>query len=712
MRWRGLRRNLALSILLLALASCVRRAGVVEETPPGANGPGHPAVSSNGWTLLVRTDGPRWLGPDWWAAQGLDSTTLRPGSLRLTQNGDSIPFVWSSSPKGSGLLFLGETEASSYGPVGAYQLTLSEDGDPSFTFSDHPLAPGAVSDTACQTTTLASTWHARDLVFRSTAPLDPPFLWQSMRPPDTFTFPVALTGVIATHPVTLTVRIWGQSDMPENPDHHLRVVWDEVVVDDHKWDGDGVESWQVTLPVTQDEVHTLTLSAPGGTGAEIDQMWLDGFGLAWPRAFMPVENGWQQWTADSRPFACWDVGAARTETTYVALVSGRDGKAESWRFDGDDEGTPLCVPQSADATGWIGMPWHAPPPDLVRSQQVISHSDLVEIDYLVIAPSLFHKALLPLMALRQEEGYATYILTPEAVWDTFGGGAPGAESIRDMVQTLVSEGRLQYLLLVGDTLPGAAGFWNEDHAGVPTGWVRTIHVGYTASDALLVMDDANHPLVSVGRLPVSTPEELVVLVAKTLAWEATDRLLLFNDDEPSFADLRRQLSDISQAEDQIEIDASTLKGARDDLIRWLDKGPGTVVYVGHASMAMLGDEKYLVAEDAGHVGPAVMVTWSCLCAGFAHPTYESLAEAWLLRPQGAVAVVGPTGETTTGEQAAMALAFQSQLVQGQTIGQALLHAWQDGQSLDAVHGFVLLGDPALRPLTGESSQASDAPTQP
>ena len=124
-----------------------------------------------------------------------------------------------------------------------------------------------------------------------------------------------------------------------------------------------------------------------------------------------------------------------------------------------------------------------------------------------------------------------------------------------------------------------------------------------------------------------------------------------------------------------------------------------MAYTGHGSLPLLGDEKFLTAEDAGAWdGPTVVVAWTCLCASFTHPKQSGLSEAWLRDPQGTVAFVGPTGETTTGDQSAMAFAFHRALAEGAALGDALLAGWRVSESKDAETSFLLLGDPALRPV--------------
>ena len=194
---------------------------------------------------------------------------------------------------------------------------------------------------------------------------------------------------------------------------------------------------------------------------------------------------------------------------------------------------------------------------------------------------------------------------------------------------------------------------------------------------------------------MSTADELERLVEKSLAWQPVSRLLLVSDDEPEFATMIERLGEVQDTFRKLDVSASDARG---ELLRWLGDGPGTVVYSGHGSLQLLGDEKLLTVEDGQNWQPTVVASWSCLCAGFSHPTHQSLGEALVLAPRGVAAFVGPTGETTTSEQTAMAVAFQTALADGRTVGDALLSGWRAATSENSRQGFVLLGDPALRPM--------------
>ncbi len=64
------------------------------------------------------------------------------------------------------------------------------------------------------------------------------------------------------------------------------------------------------------------------------------------------------------------------------------------------------------------------------------------------------------------------------------------------------------LLIVGDTSPDMRSQWDPGALAVPTAWTHTAHVGHTASDFGLASGGTGEALVSVGRMPVRSIDEL------------------------------------------------------------------------------------------------------------------------------------------------------------------------------------------------------------
>ena len=649
------------------------------------------AVDGAGWTLLVRADGPRWLGPAWWRAQGLNTETLDRTTVALSQGDTLVPALWLETPDGWGMLFYGEVIDTDAGPAGGYALMIDE---PTQVAALQETDPDALSP--CQTTTRAQVSHGPDEVFRSTAPIDPPWLWQSLRPVAGVTVTVPLTNVVLGEPLQLTVHAWGQSSMPQDPDHHLQILWNGEPVEEHFWDGSALETWSTELPANGLETASIGIVAPGGTEAPVELTWLDEISVSWQQSLIASPDVWQQWQAESQPGACLSMVDEADAGAYVAVIMRSAGDVRFVRPAADLGTGQVAVAQETGDVGWVGVPWTAPAPDVVRERQTLDLAELRGLDYLVISPSALQAGVAPLVNARQEAEFSAGVVAPEAVYDTYGAGVPEAVAIQQLVRDLYTEGRLRYLLLVGDASADPVAVWDPAALILPAMWARTSYVGATVSDYALATGGTDAPIVAIGRFPVTAMEELRTVVQKTLAWDPNNRMLLVSDDEPAFTSLTEQLGDIHPPD--LVVDAG-LDGARDEVLRWLGEGPGTLVYTGHGSMGLLGDEKLLLLEDGANWRQSTVVAaWSCLCASFAHPDYTSLAEAWLLAPAGVVAVVGPTGETTTAEQAATALALQRSLANGEPIGQALLTAWGASQSDNTRNGFLLLGDPALQPM--------------
>lgn len=665
-------------LLLVAVARC---------RPAPVAAPPTPGDVTAGWTLLVRSAGPRWLGPAWWRAQGLDPQKLDPARIRLAREDAVVSAFWLDSTAGPGLLFYGIVEPGHLGPVGSYHLSLDSAGGATAPVSIVTAPPQS------QTATTTTLWLEQNITYRPTAPEGANWLWTSFNTAPAFTLTLPLTEALAA-PVTLTLRFWGQSSMPQDPDHHIRVLWNGAVVDDHFWDGSALETWEVGAPSPRNGDNELVLAMPGDTEAPVEVTWLDGVGVTWQRALVHT-GGWESWIAGDQPAACWEGVAAER---VAVLLAGQDGTTRGGLIKRPADGR-VCVEQRPGDRGWLGALEASPAPDIARPRETVDQSALLAADYLIVAPRLFHTALAPLVEARTAEGLSVVVLSPEQVYDAFGVGRPGAEAIRAAAAALHTDGRLRYLLLVGDASANPNALWSAASTLVPTGWVRTFFVGDTPSDHALVLGDDGAPLLAVGRFPASTVAEVQAMVAKTLAWKPTPRLALLHDDEPEFVTLTNDLAALSTPDLRLGDDEAD---TRRDLLRWLRAAPGVLIYSGHGSLPVLGDEKFLTVDDAGAWdGPTVVAAWTCLCANFGHPTQTGLSEAWLRHPKGVVALVGPTGETSTSDQSAMALAFQRALADGATVGDALLAGWQAAESQDAEISFVLLGDPALRPMTGK-----------
>lgn len=663
-------------VFLLTIVSCkVQNQDTVFDTE----------LPADGWMLYVNATGPVWLSRDWWTGHGVDSSAFDYEDVRLQHEGTDVPYLWYGEGEERGLLFLADVKVTRDGLWGSYTLEVGKSGKQ---IPNLQLPPVEMS--TCQTTTHASLVLEENHQYRSTAPLAYPWFWTALRPPESITLTIPLTRSLMS-PVTVTTQIWGQSRMIQEPDHHIRLIWDDIQTEDRFWDGNELEKWQTVFTHDGSSGAKLVIASPGETEAPVELNWLDRIDVVWRKKLETSDSTWEQWIAEAQPYAC--VLNARHED-MVALLRKADGSI--FQADIGVNG----IPQESGMVGWIGVPATASVPNYTRPRVIVSEETLSVIDYLVLAPSQLHQTLAPLLDKRTAEGFTVFLMSPEQVYDTYGTGLPDSAAIHEMVTYLSLEGKLRYVLLAGDTSVGASSSASEMFQHIPTGWERTTIVGETSSDFALVRDKDGAPVVAIGRFPSNDVDAIASMVDKTVKWAPNDRMIFVRDDEVEFDRFLDLLAEVSPPVSRI---SAGEENARDLLLAWLREDTGILVYSGHGSLPMLGDEKILTREDAGTWDEStVVIAWSCLCASFTHPTYEGLGESWMSASKGTVAFVGPTGETTSTQQAQMAVAVQKAIVNGKRIGDALLDGWQTAQSFDAQVSFLLLGDPAMQPFADRS----------
>ena len=111
--------------------------------------------------------------------------------------------------------------------------------------------------------------------------------------PKSWNFPFQVNGLAdPTASANLNLVVWGVTDWPQSPDHHLVVSVNGVRLADQKFDGLVEKTLKISLPggTLQQAANTLTLTLPGDTGVQYDMVDLDKYSVTYPRVFQAV-NG-------------------------------------------------------------------------------------------------------------------------------------------------------------------------------------------------------------------------------------------------------------------------------------------------------------------------------------------------------------------------------------------------------------------------------------
>lgn len=660
---KGLNLTRFFGIALLLLTSAV---GCLQKA--------HPQIKI--WFLEVEREGGYWVGPNFLANLGLNPKGDSPPAISLSLEGNDVPLLPLRTSAGWGFFFFTQYHRTRYSSYNPLKLEVGKSG-PQIANSGFCPPPSVKP--------LPWALHfihlEEDLYYLPQAELEIPWLWKPLYAPGKLAFTLNLTDALEG-PVTITVQIWSHSDFPSKPDHELQMWWDETLIGKWQWDGMGVYQFQAHTELNKNYAkHELTLESSLPLGTKASVLWVDYIEVIYRRIVKPEG---EMWLAEGEALK---VEGSSPWTYAIDVTNPLEVKGCLIPSDGVISTVP-------GHRYWIGNPQKAMTPTGIRPSTSFNPNKLDEVEYLVIAPEGFHKTLVPLLEHRERQGLRVGLVEPKAIYDSFSGGRADPQAICSLVNSLPS---LRYLLIVGDGTAVPGGY--DGPSGkflVVSPFTRTREIGETPADVLLGTNNANEPVVAVGRLPATSPRELAFMVDKILDWENSGEslsFLLVYDDGPEFKSVAEEIKRTVEAKG---FNANFAQDRSEVLKSLNTKGKTAVVYFGHASLTRLGDEGILRIEDAqGVAEPALITVWGCLAAHFVHPHQESLAEAWLRSPNKAVAFLGPAGATTLAEQKPLALAFYHALGQEQRIGDAWLKALKELKGSQVILSYILLGDPAM-----------------
>ena len=712
-------RALILLALALLLAACRAQA-----SDPASIQPSGPVAAVK---LLVETDGIYAVPAAALRQAGTDLAALQPEALSLTREGRPIAFQLVGQGKNRELRFYGQApDRTAYTGQSVYWLAPAGSGAAGSTaMAMRGAAPASATATFVTVTNVVTATvraEQQGQYDAMAAAGEDRWLWQTIFAPAETQVPVQATHAAAGEAV-LRVRLVANSSASVNPDHHHILALNDVPIADAKWDGIGPHIITATVPsgVVHPGENTLTIVAPGDTGAPADSVVLDWVELTYPRELVVDEGelvfagqaGEYQLAASGELAALWDI----SDPDAPVALSDTVRQGGQVRFVSD--GTPRRF-VAATAAG-LRKPAAMTP---------VTGGDLRDLpggaDLIIVTVPQFREALQPLVEARQNQGLRVAVVDVAQVYDAFGAGAPGPEAIRAFVQYASSHWTApapRYLLLAGDASYDPRGYLKGAELDlVPTQLVRTSFSGWTASDVWYALPDDKTfvPVLAVGRLPAQTAEQLATMVAKTLEYEGGDRdavwrhdaLVVADNDEPGFAEAAKAFSaGLAGYRARVATIAGDGSATRQELSQAFAQGTGLLGYFGHGSVELWAQEKILAVDDVAKLSNRkklpIVFTATCLSGLFQHPVKPSLGET-LVRAKngGAVAALVPSSAAVLTDQRvlaqglAAALAASSGAEGPKTLGAAVLAAQK---SLDGASGglrevlltFNLLGDPTL-----------------
>ncbi len=532
-------------------------------------------------------------------------------------------------------------------------------------------------------------------------------------------FPFEIDNLAADGPAPiLNVDLWGLTEWEQNPDHHVQVVLNGVLLADDSFDALSVHQVTLSLPpgLLQNGTNTLTLRVPFDLGVGWDMIYLNKFSVTHARDFVAQENrlafqagGEVMRVAGltSRNGAVYRLNEAGIQRLRYVEVSNTGGGTWACRFAGSaDRATYLVTADNSYLTPTYaaGQPY----------EDITSGS----ADYLIVSHPDFLNGLLPLVQFHTQRGLSVKVVNVEDIYAQFSAGNFDPQAIKTYLKHAITQMGVEYILLVGgDT------YDYRDYLGlgsisfIPSLYGRTEpYVDFAPLDPLYADADSNQlPDVAIGRFPVRNSAELATLIGKTLAYADKDyagtAILAADANEGDISytgfgeEVAAQLGP-NWSVTRAYLDDLGLAGARAALLDALNAGAAVTSFMGHSGPSSWTFAGLFTAGDAAGLTnagrPTVVMQWGCWNTYYVDPYNNTLAHQFLLAgDRGAAAVLGATTITNTRSDQALGLrALPRITTPGATLGQALQAAKVDlaltqAGLRDVLLGWTLLGDPAL-----------------
>jgi hypothetical protein len=641
---------------------------------------------------------------------------IRSGGLHLRLMGESV--AWHGVDDGSALRFVAPENRSPFARHHRYLLAIE---------------PGALMEARALVEGIGTEPHSyqdrhrveEDVFPGPTGGPDPRqdlFFWHALGPDSQAAMPVALPGLSAQAAQELRVYVHAATEHPEQP-HRVELLWNEQSL--------GVFDF---FGRTR---HTITVSMEGVPVALENELIVEHqvAGEAPPALYVDALEVDYVRTAETNASSFGFGGSEDSEHVVSGITA-----STVHLYDVTDPAAPVHYGEAPlDESGRLrfnaegaGRRFLAASPDSVASPLEVAprfatnlRSTQRSVDYVVIAATHLVEDARALADLRESDGYRTLLVDVDDVYWEFAGGEPDPIAIRRFLSFARSQWEVgpRFAVLVGKAnldyrdLLGAGGNW------VPAALAST-DGGLFPSDAMLgdVVGFDGVPEIAVGRLPISSSEELERIIEAIQSFESNHEsmdALFAADDSAStdFAAASAILAEWARPERTQTLDLNTepLEQAREQLFSMWDGTLGWVSYVGHSGIDRVATEGLLTLDDipalSGTQSTPVVLGWSCNLTRFDIPGYASLGEE-LVTAGNSAGVFSATGWSNHVDTDLLRTAFTAAVFasDAETIGDAMIRAHEAarGAPVQLHRVYALLGDPALR-LRAPKAQPDPGP---
>jgi hypothetical protein len=252
--------------------------------------------------------------------------------------------------------------------------------------------------------------------------------------------------------------------------------------------------------------------------------------------------------------------------------------------------------------------------------------------------------------------------------------------------------------------------------------------GHAASDHFFAdVDGDGSPDIAVGRLPVTSPDDIAAITSKSIAYASQPppgpwrrNILWITNDQRAMQmrteRLRAMTADLGFSDTAVYPQPEEANNQQNQrrLIEAFDEGQLLVHFLGHGGRHIwrTGPPDFKKNHDLFTMGDLdalepngrlpIVLSMTCFTAPFDHPSADSIGEKFLRLPgRGAAAVIAASWRNDPSESLSAALI--ESLTRPTTVGEGFMEAKRrqrdevarGGGDLENLYTYNLLGDPAL-----------------
>lgn len=654
---------------------------------------------------------------------GLDLAGVPLNKIAVTNRGQMIPVNVVGKTKfgpGGYIEFYGQALDNLYTDTNVYVVQVSQSAAPRIAVNNAKVPANVASEAVFRASQVVN----RQISYSGVSQSSDPWLEARMvvtNTPQSWNSTFNITALADPNAAaSMEIVLWGESDFASaNPDHHVRVKVNDVLVNDATFDGPSAATLKFDLPagVLREGQNTLTIDMPADLGLSFDIVALDSYTVRYFRSYQ-AENGRLTFAAAGKAFTVTNlptknvivyrlVDGVKPERVRVVDVK-QDGATFTATFAGTRRADTYVV-TSASAL-------YKPAVELTR---VTSASLNQKADLLVIAHPSFMDGIAPLVAARKAQGYKVNVVDVFDIYAQYNYGIFGPEGIKKYIAYAANNLGVRYVLLVGGDTSDYRNFLGIGSVSyIPSIYTRTGPLAsFVPTDPSYAdINDDGVVDVAIGRFPARSTAELALVVNKTLAYDAKTygRTTVFAADKAdgvlSFTDITTSLKAVMPTDwsyENVYLDQYNVSTARQKLIAAMNRGTALVTYTGHSGSTNWSFSNVFTTNDVSSLTnadkPFVAVQWGCWNTYYVNPRRNLMAQTLLFTGnKGAAASLGAVTLTKAESERRLGVLLYPRLsIKGMTLGQALLEAKRELAAMgytdmeDVLFGWTLMGDPTL-----------------